>query len=291
MIKILILGASGMAGHVVYQYLSEKKEYEMYNAVYRNKYTDDSFILDIRNEYDVLATIKSIRPDIIINCVGVLIQGAKNNPENAIYINAYFPHMLSRLLHQEVPNSKLIHISTDCVFSGKKGRYLDTDEKDALDLYGMSKNLGEVLNAYDLTIRTSIIGPELKNFGEGLFHWTFNQQLKGHINGFTKSIWGGVTTLELARLIDLCICNDVCGLYQASNNQPIRKYDLVNLIVKEFNLQISVTPVDGVICDKSILNTQNSKVSYEVPSYAIMMSEIHTFMVQHKRTYIQYLGG
>ena len=115
-----------------------------------------------------------IKPDYVINCVGVLIKGSKESIENAIYINAYFPHMLERILHNTT--GKLIHISTDCVFSGEKGQYADNDPKDALDTYGMTKNLGEVVNTKDITLRTSIIGPELKNNGEGLFHWIYSQK-------------------------------------------------------------------------------------------------------------------
>lgn len=280
-----------MAGHIVYQYFSEKKEYEMFNVTFRNKYTEDSRIIDVRDEQSVKSVIQSIRPDIVINCIGILIKGTKSSLENAIFVNSYFPHMLSRLLHQVVPDARLIHISTDCVFSGKKGGYVDSDEKDALDFYGMSKNLGEIVNDKDLTIRTSIIGPEIKKSGEGLFHWIFEQKPAGSLNGYTKSIWGGVTTLELARVIDFCIQNCVTGLYQASNNQPISKYDLIKTIVEEFGLPISISSIEGVVCDKSIVNTVLGTMNYDVPSYEAMIRDVHRFMIDHKEMYTQYFGG
>lgn len=288
--KMLILGATGMAGHIVYQYFLEKKEHQMFNACFRNKLTEDSFILNVRDENSIKDVLEKVKPDIVINCIGILIKGANAFPENAIFVNAYFPHLLSRLLHEVCPNSKLVHISTDCVFSGKKGMYKDTDEKDALDVYGMSKNLGEVINERDLTIRTSIIGPELKRNGEGLFHWIFSQKTVGKLNGYTKSIWGGVTTLELAGIIDFCISQNLAGLYQASNNRGICKADLVRLIVDEFKLPIEVSRVDGVVSDKSICNTVLDGNEYKVRPYKDMIKELHVFMKEHKALYKQYLG-
>ena len=234
--------------------------------------------------------IEKEKPDAVINCIGILIKGSRNNPANAIYVNAYFPHKLSELLHSVLPDSKVIHISTDCVFSGAEGNYKDTDVKNALDTYGMTKNLGELINDKDLTIRTSIIGPELRKNGEGLMHWVFNQREAGELNGYQKSIWGGVTTLELAKVIDSALDNEITGLYQVSNNEGITKYDLVSLIVREFNLPIKVNPVDGVICDKSIWNSERKDISYIVSSYEKMIRDIHEFMTDHKSLYKQYIG-
>lgn len=287
---MLVLGGTGMAGHIAYQYFLEKNEYQMFNACFRNRLTDDSFILNVRDEKSLESLLEEIKPDIVINCIGILIKGSKSSSENAVFVNAYFPHLLSRLLHDIKPNSKLVHISTDCVFSGEKGMYKDSDTKDALDVYGMTKNLGEVAGGNDLTIRTSIIGPELKANGEGLFHWIFSQRNAGKLNGYTKSIWGGVTTLELSKIIDWCLENNITGLYQASNNTGICKADLVKLIVDEFNLPIEVNSVDGVVSDKSILNTVIDGNEYKVQPYKKMIQDIHNFMDAHKKNYTQYLG-
>ena len=157
--KILLLGATGMAGHVAYHYLNETNKYEIVDVVFRNKLTADSIVLDVTDKHATEELIKTVKPDIIVNCIGILIKGSRQHPDNAIYINAYFPHLLERL-SSEI-NAKLIHISTDCVFSGKKGNYTEYDFRDADDVYGRSKALGEVENDRDLTIRTSIIGPEL----------------------------------------------------------------------------------------------------------------------------------
>ena len=288
--KLLILGATGMAGHVVYNYLNETKKYDIATVCHSGRIEPNSYELDIYDTNRLKEIIELEKPDAIINCIGILIKCSRKNPANAIYVNAYFPHKLSEILHSVLPDSKVIHISTDCVFSGAEGNYKDTDIKNALDTYGMTKNLGELINDKDLTIRTSIIGPELKKNGEGLMHWIFNQREAGELNGYQKSIWGGVTTLELAKVIDSVLDNGITGLYQVSNNEGITKYDLVSLIVKEFNLSIKVNPVAGVICDKSIWNSERKEISYQVASYEKMISDIHEFMIAHKSLYKQYLG-
>ncbi len=288
--KLLILGATGMAGHVVYTYLNETGKYDIATVCHSGKIEPNSYELDIYDNERLKEIIINEKPDAVINCIGILIKGSRNNPANAIYVNAYFPHRLSEILHSVLADSKVIHISTDCVFSGAEGNYKDSDVKNALDTYGMTKNLGELINSKDLTIRTSIIGPELKKNGEGLMHWVFGQREAGALNGYQKSIWGGVTTLELAKVIDAALDDEITGLYQVSNNIGITKYDLVSLIVKEFNLPIKVNPVEGVICDKSIYNSERKDISYQVASYEKMISDIHEFMINHKSLYTQYLG-
>lgn len=288
--KLLILGATGMAGHVVYTYLNEAGKYDIATVCHSGKIEPNSYELDVYDNAKLKEIIENEKPDAVINCIGVLIKGSRNNPANAIYVNAYFPHKLSEILHSVLPDSKVIHISTDCVFSGAEGNYKDTDIKNARDTYGMTKNLGELINDKDLTIRTSIIGPELKKNGEGLMHWVFSQREVGELNGYQKSIWGGITTLELAKVIDASLNNGITGLYQVSNNEGIAKYDLVSLIVKEFNLPIKVNAIEGVICDKSIWNSERNDISYKVASYEKMISDIHEFMISHKPLYKQYLG-
>lgn len=275
--KILVLGATGMAGHVVYYYLKETEKYEMHNVVFRNKLTEDSIVLDVTDKEAVASTIKQENPDIIINCIGILIKGSKDYPDNAIYINAYFPHLLKKL--SDEVGAKLIHISTDCVFSGKKGNYTETDFRDADDVYGRSKALGEVINDKDLTIRTSIIGPELKKNGEGLFHWFMNQT--GEVNGFKTAIWGGVTTLELAKAIDYAIEKETIGLVQLSNGEGISKYDLLNLFKEIWHKDIIIKPYDGNGIDKSIAKSEN--IDYQICSYREMLQELNDWQKKYLR--------
>ena len=279
-IKILLLGATGMAGHVAYHYLKETNKYEILDVVFRNKLTADSIVLDVTDKHATEELIKTVKPDIIVNCIGILIKGSRQHPDNAIYINAYFPHLLERL-SSEI-DAKLIHISTDCVFSGKKGNYSEYDFKDADDVYGRSKALGEVDNDRDLTLRTSIIGPELKQNGEGLFHWFMHQE--GKVNGFTDAIWGGVTTLELAKAIDKAIDNNLTGLVHLSNGTGINKYDLLNLFRTIWNRNnIDINPFEGHAVDKSLQSS--TKFNMNVPSYSAMLDELKNWMDKYRDMY------
>jgi len=278
--KILLFGATGIAGHVAYHYLIQTGEYDIKNVVYRQKLNEDSIIVDVTNKEAVTHLILEQKPDIIINCIGVLIKGSKAHPDNAIYINAYFPHLLKRIA--DGIHAKVIHISTDCVFTGKKGAYIESDFKDADDVYGRSKALGEIDNDKDLTIRTSIIGPELKMEGEGLFHWFMSQE--GPVNGFTNAIWGGVTTIELAKAIHIAIQQELKGLVHLSNGIPISKYDLLQLFNKIYrNNSIIINSFEGTHCDKSI--AKSNLFLYEVPSYETMLNEMYHWMQLHPALY------
>jgi len=287
--KILILGATGMAGHMIYYYLRSLNKYEIFTVCYRNKIAEDSIIINIYNTDEIKITLRQFDPDYIINCIGILVNSAKYSPENTIYINAYFPHLLARLISEQNPSSRLIHISTDCVFSGSKGFYTDNDIKDALDIYGMTKNLGEIIDNKNLTIRTSIIGPELKEKGEGLMHWLFLQRKTNIINGYEKTIWSGITSLELAKTISLCIEHNIIGLYQISNGKKISKYSLLKLIIEQFKLNILLQKVDGIVIDKSILPSIRKDFCFIVPSYAVMIKELYDYMYNHKNIYTFYM--
>ncbi|MBQ4904563.1 MULTISPECIES: dTDP-4-dehydrorhamnose reductase family protein [Alistipes] len=278
--KILLFGATGMAGHIVYYYLQSTGKYEIVNAVFRTPLTKSSIIVDVSDREMVKDVVHRVRPEIILNCVGVLVKGSKEHPDNAILINAYFPHLLKKLADEI--DAKLIHISTDCVFSGKRGNYTEEDFRDADDVYGRSKALGEIINDKDLTIRTSIIGPELKKNGEGLFHWFMNQH--GSVNGFRTAIWSGVTTLELAKAIDYAITRNQTGLVQLSNGTGISKYDLLRLFKRIWNRKdIEILPFDGNGIDKSIAKSE--KFDYKVPDYESMLLEQYEWMLIHKDLY------
>lgn len=282
--KVLLFGATGMAGHMAYYYLNGTGKYDICNVVYRTKLTDDSIIVDVTDKYAVSQVVRDVRPELIINCVGVLIKGSIEHPDNAIFINAYFPHLLKKL--SDEVGAKLIHISTDCVFSGKKGNYVEDDFRDADDVYGRSKALGEIIGDKDLTIRTSIIGPELKKNGEGLFHWFMHQS--GQIRGFRTAVWGGVTTLELAKSIDVAVERNTTGLIQLSNGVGISKYDLLHLFQRIWNkYDIEILPFDGNRIDKSI--AKSARFDYEVPDYETMLEEQLTWMKVHQNLYNRYL--
>lgn len=280
--KILLFGATGMAGHLAFLYLKSLERYEIQDVVFRTPFTKDSVIINVTDRNAVAHLVRMHNPDIILNCIGVLIKGSKDDPENAIYINAYFPHQLKSLADEI--GAKLIHISTDCVFSGKKGNYSEEDFRDADDVYGRSKALGEIINNKDLTLRTSIIGPEIKKNGEGLFHWFMHQS--DAVNGFKTAIWGGVTTLELAKAIDYSIQNDCKGLIHLSNGEGISKYDLLSMFKEIWNKNIQIIPFNGNGINKSI--AKSNRIDYLIPSYRKMLEEQKEWMDNNKGIYQFY---
>ena len=282
--KVLVLGSTGLIGHQVYNYLEKCNAYILFNIAYRTKLNDKTILLNIREEKKFLDTVRMVAPDIIINCIGVLINEANKNSENAIFVNAYMPHRLKRLANDI--HAKFIHISTDCVFSGFKNTpYVENDDKDGKDTYAKAKGLGEIIDEKHLTLRTSVVGPELKSNGEELFHWFMSQN--GSINGFTKAIWSGVTTLELARAIHWAIENDITGLYHITNNFFINKYDLLNLFKKYMKKDIEIIAVDGKAVDKSFIDTRK-EINYRIPSYEEMVKDMAKLIFDNPVLYKQY---
>ena len=282
--KVLVLGSAGLIGHQVYNYLKDSDNYELHNISYQNKIQDDTVLLDARNEQVFIDKITSISPKYIVNCIGILIDGSNADPENSIFLNSYMPHRLTRLADKI--NAKLIHISTDCVFSGdKKEPYIETDEKDGRGVYAKTKGLGEIISDKHLTLRTSVVGPELKNDGEELFHWFMNQS--NSISGFTKAIWSGVTTVELAKAVKWSIDNNITGLYHVTNNSSISKYDLLKLFQKYTKKDINIEPFDGKNVDKNFIDTR-LLMNYEIPSYDQMISNMVDLIANNRELYSQY---
>lgn len=257
-----------MLGHVLFDYLNSLNKYDLVNICNKKKLNSDSIICDLTKN-NSLEIIKEINPDIIVNCVGVLIKGTNKDKKRAIFLNAFLPHLLSELCNKK--NSKLIHISTDCVFSGKTGGYDENSIKDAIDDYGKTKSLGEFNSDSNLCIRTSIIGPEIKQNGEGLLHWLFQQ--KGKVSGYKNVFWSGVTTLELSKAIEFSIENNVNGLWNLTNSEPISKYHLLKKIINIFSL-------NNIELDEDFEKTSNKSlksirdIDYEVSTYDSMIKEM-----------------
>ena len=272
-----------MVGHLICKYLIDNSNFILFDIARSFKFRDKTNLFDVKNEKDFCEYIKLIKPEYIINCIGVLIRESNSNIENAIYINSYFPYILKKLASEI--NSKLIHISTDCVFSGRKGKYIESDLRDGNDTYAQTKILGEIQDNSNLTLRTSVIGPEIRDSGEGLFGWFMRQE--GTIYGFKKVIWSGVTTLELAKVIKLSIDNELTGLYHVTNNLSISKYELLKLFKKFTQKNIEIKPFDEKSLDKSLIDTRLS-LGYKIPSYDDMILEMTTFIKENKSMYPQY---
>ena len=284
--KIIVLGSSGLIGHMTCFYLNKVDNFKVYNVSGSRKYNDDTEIINALNFEKIKQYIKKIQPHVVVNCIGILINQCKTSTQNAIFLNALFPHLLNELSFDL--NFKLIHISTDCVFSGEKGEsYIESDLKDGKGTYAKTKGLGEINNNKNLTLRTSVIGPELKKNGEELFSWFMSQNKE--INGFTNVYWSGVSTIELAKTVIWGIRNNIKGLYHVTNGQKISKNDLLSIINKYSNKNISINPDSSMCSDKSFIDTRKER-DYLMPSYELMIKELFVYMKQKHFNYTHYLN-
>lgn len=279
--KIFIIGAKGMAGHVINFYLKENTNYKVLNIARDSQFFPPDYEADVTDFAALEKILKIEKPDFVINGIGLLNQEAENNPDKAVLLNSYLPHFLAKKGAET--GYRLIHISTDCVFSGKKGDYTEDSLKDGYGFYAQSKALGEVAYGDNTTLRTSIIGPELKQNGIGLFHWFMNQT--GDISGYTEAYWTGVTTLELAKAITSLIAQPVAGLYHLVNSEKISKFNLITLFKNVFETQnITIKQSSTYKIDKSLIKT-NKNFNYEVPDYKTMILEMKDWIVSHPELY------
>lgn len=281
--KILILGADGMAGNMVKTFL-EEKEYDVHTTT-RKESAEKNNYFDVSKDFKELEVIiEKIKPTFIVNCIGVLNQFAEENKSGAVLINSFFPHYIDSL--SEKYQFKLVHISTDCVFSGEKGSYSETDFADATSFYGRTKALGEINNDKNITFRTSIVGPDTNEKGIGLFNWFMWQ--KGEVKGFSKVIWTGVTTLELARAIEKSFDLNIAGLYHLVNNERINKYNLLNLFKRYMGKNITITKDDSYISDKSLINSRKD-FDFNIPTYEDMVAKMCKWINNHEEKYKQII--
>ncbi len=280
--KLLILGANGMIGSAMTHALSESGDYQVFGLVRNpNLATNHAFNsmariisdLDLSNPDHLSELFCIAAPDIVINCAGLTKHHPRGNlPLPALALNSILPHRLAKLC--EATNSRLIHISTDCVFSGETGLYQECDFPDAKDIYGKSKCLGEVIGPNSVTLRTSTIGHEIgtKN---GLLEWFLSQT---KCSGYQKAIFSGLTTVEFAKVVrDYVIPNkDISGLYHVGST-PIDKFSLLKLIVAVYGKKIQIIPDDSFKIDRS-LNTKKFQKStgYCPPSWDILISEMYS---------------
>ncbi len=283
--KFLVLGASGMAGHTISIYLREQgydvTTYTRTAFAYGNNITGDITDLNF-----LRSLLQDHQYDIVINCIGMLNKECEENPEKSIFLNSYLPHAIVSLLENR--QTKLIHMSTDCVFSGENAPYYENSVKDGTTFYDRTKGLGEIDHTKHLTFRNSIIGPDLKMDGIGLFNWFMHQ--KGPIHGYTGAIWTGVTTLTLAKAMEQAAHEELTGLYHLVNTSPISKYDLLQLLNKHFmDHTIKITPHQLINVNKTLINTRND-FSFKVPSYEEMIIVMKEWILQHKDLYPHYIS-
>jgi dTDP-4-dehydrorhamnose reductase len=281
--NFFILGCNGMAGHIISLYLKEQGHSVLGFARTKSKYVD-SIVGDAFDTELLKKLITENRFDAVVNCLGMLNQFAENDKASASFINSYLPHFLAKITADK--ETQIIHMSTDCVFSGKVGSYTEDSFCDGQTFYDRSKALGELIDSKNITLRNSIVGPDINVKGIGLLNWFMNQS--GEVNGYTKSIWTGQTTLQLAKTIEIAVLEKAHGLYNAVPDHSISKFELINLFNHYFkDNSLNVVPVEGILADKSLIRT-NFKFNFLIPDYEIMIAELAEWIQNHKDMYPHY---
>jgi dTDP-4-dehydrorhamnose reductase len=288
--RVVVLGVSGMLGSVVFRLLGEEpgllafgtsRSAEILSFFAEEARSKIHTSVDAENPDTLLAVFSRLRPDIVINCIGVIKQlAAAEDPAIALPVNSLLPHRLARLCG--LVGARLIQISTDCVFSGRKGNYRESDFADADELYGRSKLLGEVDYPHAITLRTSVIGHELAT-RNGLIEWFLHAGLE--VRGYTRAIFSGLTTDELARVIARYVLPhpELHGLYQISS-EPISKYDLLVLLKLVYGLDTRIEPDDGVAVDRSLDSSRfRAATGYRPPSWPEMIRKMRTLEAENSR--------
>ncbi len=282
--KVLVLGASGMIGSTVLRVLSEKADWQVFgslrNADFKRFFSPAIAAnliagIDVESQDGLIDLLGKVQPDVVVNCIGI----TKHKPaaEDALVsipINALLPHRLAAMC--KLLSARLIHVSSDCVFSGEKGNYLEEDFTDARDLYGQSKAMGEVRYANSITLRTSTIGHELDS-QYGLLDWFLAQE--GRCNGYTRAIFSGLPTVVFAQIIrDVVIPRpELSGLYHVGA-KPIAKLDLLKLIADVYKKQIEIVADDKLAIDRSLNPGRfNSATGYSAPEWPELIKLMHSY--------------
>lgn len=282
--KILVLGCNGMAGHLISLYFKEQGQEVIGFARSVSTLLDKTVIGDATDMSLIKQIIEEGNYDAVINCIGLLNQFAEDNKSMAVLLNGYLPHYLVEITKNT--KTRVIHMSTDCVFAGNDGPYFENSMPNGATFYDRSKAMGEINNEKDLTFRNSIIGPDIKESGIGLFNWFMKQ--KGPIDGFTGAIWTGVTTYTLAKAIESALNENLTGLYNLVNNRSISKFNLCLLFNKYFrNGEVEINPNDKLQLDKS-LRCMRRDFSFIVPSYEQQIKEMREWVDNHRELYPHY---
>ena len=280
--KVLVLGGAGMAGFVAATYFKENG----YDVTVFDKTAVEGFscIVGSATDTHLLKSVLLEQPyTAVLNCIGILNRACDENRSDAAFINGYLPHFLADTFKNT--KTKVIHISSDCVFSGKDAPYDESAQPDAADNYGKTKAVGEIYNDKDVTFRTSIIGPDRTPQKGGLFNWFVQQK---SVKGFTGVLWSGVSTITLARAMLAAVESDVSGIYHLVNNEFISKHDLLVLFNKHFcGNQVEIKADDGMVQKKIIINTRTD-FDFNVPSYEQMVQECVDWVKKHPASYAHY---
>ena len=282
--KILVIGCNGMAGHLISLYFKEKGHDVVGFARKQSLLLDQTILGDAANTSLVYEIVKEGNFDAVINCVGILNQQAEQQKSMAVLLNGFLPHLLADITAQT--KTRIIHMSTDCVFAGNDGPYFEDSIPNGTTFYDRSKAMGEINNDKDLTFRNSVVGPDIKQSGIGLFNWFMNQQ--GEVGGYTGAIWTGVTSYTLEKAMEAALEQNLTGLYNLVNNQNINKYELLGLFNKYFrNSEVTIKQNNKLQLDKTLFSNRND-FEFKVPSYEQQIIEMREWVETHKSLYPHY---
>lgn len=281
--KFLILGASGMAGHTIAIYLKEQGHnvlgFARHEVPFVPCITGDAMDTGFLREL-----ISNGEFDSVVNSIGILNQSAEQHKSRAVFLNSYFPHFLADVTSGT--STQVIHMSTDCVFSGKTGNYTEDSLRDGTTFYDRTKALGELEDDKNITLRNSIVGPDINTEGIGLLNWFMKQN--GEIKGYTGAMWTGMTTLQLAKIMEKAAEQKAHGLYNMVPEHNISKYDLLRLFNCYIrNDTVQIQPYDGFTADKTLVRTRFDFAEI-VPDYKIMVCEMADWMRKHSYLYPHY---
>ncbi len=280
--NFLVLGVTGMAGHAIAIYLKERGHsvtgFARRKVDYCECISGDAF-----DQENIKNVIENNAYDAVVNCIGILNRDAEENKANAVYLNSFLPHYLADITKNM--KTKVIHISTDCVFAGNKAPYHEKSFRDGETFYDRSKALGELEDEKNVTIRCSIVGPDINDTGIGLFNWFMKQE---KAQGYTNAMWTGLTTIELAKVVEKATDESIHGLYNVVYKENISKYELLKLF-NEYcrNNSVELTPNGEYSVDKTLISTRRD-MFYEVPSYSSMIAEMEEWIKNHKELYPHY---
>lgn len=282
--ELLVLGANGMAGRMISTYFMEKGN-DVTGFDRRPATHCTHSVAGDACDQDALAELVRAKDyDAVINCIGLLNQFAEENHALAVYLNSYLPHFLAELTKER--RTRVLHMSTDCVFSGKRGEYSETDLRDGETFYDRSKALGELEDDKNLTLRGSIVGPDTNPKGIGLLNWFMQQH--GTVKGFTRAMWTGQTTLQVARTMEAALEKGATGLVNTVPDHAISKYDMLRLFNHYMRRdEVEIVPFDGFVADKSLKRT-NFSFDYIIPDYETMIADLAAWMQAHKQLYPHY---
>ena len=280
--RVLVLGASGMLGSTLFRAFSRDPDLLTFGSVREANAKrhfapelHDSLIQNVHldGESGLLTAFALAKPDVVVNCIGIIKQLPNANDHlESLAINATLPHRLAK--YCDATGARLVHFSTDCVFSGKQGNYREEDFPDAYDLYGRTKFLGEVAYENSVTLRTSIIGHELDR-SKSLVDWFLSQS--GEVKGFTKAVFSGLPTIEVARVVKEYVFQNpnLSGLFHLSVD-PINKYDLLNLVASTYGKSTNIIPDDKLVIDRSLNSDRfRTATGFKPKPWPELVNEMH----------------